>query len=210
MSGSAGSAAAVIGIVLAGGRSVRFGADKLAAIVDGSPLLERAIGALAVVCERVLVVVPPDGRSDLPAGAVAIADPEPFGGPLVGLLAGLEAADRAAAAIVVAGDMPWLEPAVLRLLAEELLAAPDLEAAALEAADGSGRAERLPLALRVGPATAVARRRVAAGDRRLALLAEGLAVRVVPATRWRALDPAGRTPADVDRPEDLRSGNASD
>jgi molybdopterin-guanine dinucleotide biosynthesis protein A len=41
------------GIVLAGGRSTRFGSDKLAASLDGVPLVRRAVDALAAVTDGV-------------------------------------------------------------------------------------------------------------------------------------------------------------
>ena len=37
-------------IVLAGGRSSRFGRDKLAESIDGRPLLDRAVEAVGVTC----------------------------------------------------------------------------------------------------------------------------------------------------------------
>ena len=37
----------VAAVVLAGGESRRFGTDKLAAVVDGLPLLDRAVAALS-------------------------------------------------------------------------------------------------------------------------------------------------------------------
>jgi molybdopterin-guanine dinucleotide biosynthesis protein A len=42
----------VSGLVLAGGRSSRFGSDKLNAAIDGRTLLERAVDAVLYVAER--------------------------------------------------------------------------------------------------------------------------------------------------------------
>ena len=56
------SAARVTGIVLAGGRSTRFGGDKLAAEIGGRPLLHLAIEAVAGVVDEVVVVVAPGCR----------------------------------------------------------------------------------------------------------------------------------------------------
>ena len=53
------TSAGATGIVLAGGRSTRFGSDKLAALVDGVPLLHHPVLRLAEVCREVLVVVAP-------------------------------------------------------------------------------------------------------------------------------------------------------
>ncbi|MGH2499776.1 MAG: NTP transferase domain-containing protein, partial [Candidatus Limnocylindria bacterium] len=61
------------GILLAGGRSSRFGADKLAADVGGVPLLHRAIAPLAEVCAEVVIVLAPDAPvPPLPPGATRV------------------------------------------------------------------------------------------------------------------------------------------
>ena len=44
------------GLVIAGGRSVRMGVDKRGLLLDGIPLLERTVQAVASVCDRVIVV----------------------------------------------------------------------------------------------------------------------------------------------------------
>jgi len=76
----------VSGIVLAGGASRRFGRDKLVEPIDGIPLLERAVLALAGLVEEVVVVIGPD-RAAPHLGSIGrpvryARDPEPFGGPL--------------------------------------------------------------------------------------------------------------------------------
>ncbi len=114
---------AATAIVLAGGRSSRFGSDKLAADLDGEPLLVRAVRAVAEVCLEVLVVSPPGGLSaELPAleGVSLLRDVSPFEGPLVALAMAAPAAshDRL---LLVGGDMPELQPPLLR----RLLAWPD-------------------------------------------------------------------------------------
>jgi molybdopterin-guanine dinucleotide biosynthesis protein A len=194
---------AVTGIVLAGGRSSRFGSDKLEAYVDGERLLDRSVAALARVASEVVVVSEP---STLRAGPIRpgvpvhlVEDPEPFGGPLVGLLAGLEAASEPLV-LVVGGDMPSLNADVLRLLVTRLVHDPDRSVVTLAA---RGRVVPLPMALRTGAATDLARRLLGDGERRLRGLAERLPAVVVDEREWRPLDPDGDTLRDVDRPEDL-------
>ena len=51
---------AVSAIVLAGGRSARFGRDKLAVSIDGRPLLHHAAEAVAAVATDIIVIAPPD------------------------------------------------------------------------------------------------------------------------------------------------------
>ncbi len=86
----------VVAIVLAGGASSRFGSDKLAAQLDGRPLLHYALEAVAEVAGWIIVVASPDtaAPSILPAlvDRVTIArDSVAHAGPLAGLAAGLAA-----------------------------------------------------------------------------------------------------------------------
>ncbi|MFL5779340.1 MAG: molybdenum cofactor guanylyltransferase, partial [Chloroflexota bacterium] len=138
-----------------------------------------------------------------PTGAAVpirlVADPEPYGGPLVGLLAGLEAASEPLV-LVAGGDMPSMNPAVLALLVETLRADPNHTAAVLTS---RGRVVPLPAALRTGAASDMARRLVGDGERRLRTLVERLRPIVLDEAEWRPLDPEGTTLRDVDRPEDL-------
>ena len=193
----------VTGIVLAGGRSSRFGSDKLAAELDGRTLLERSVEAVATVCADVLVVCAPGDDRVLPAAPTAIrrvADPEPFGGPLVGLRVGLEMAAEPIV-LVVGGDMPTIRPSVLALLVRALTARDATGAAVLAA---RGRLVPLPAALRTGAASDRVARLVDDGERRLRSLFDRLPTRILDDGEWRPLDPAGETLRDVDRPEDLR------
>ena len=170
------STLAVSGIVLAGGRATRFGADKLAVQVDGRPLLHHAIFAAASVCDEVVVVIGSDGaRPSLPADAevrVRIArDAVADRGPLGGLAAGLAAA-RGRLAIVVGGDQPSLSPAILAELLLWLGREPDgppLDAVAL-AEDGLVRP--LPAALRVIAVRPIVAALLDAGTRSLVGLLE--------------------------------------
>lgn len=214
--GTIGTRTACSGIVLAGGRSERFGRDKLAEPIAGGTLLDAAVAAVAAVTSEVVVVVAPDGERPLGARSLGarslgerplgdagrirlIHDPEAFGGPLVGLLAGLEAADEPLA-LVVGGDMPGLRPAVLALMVATLAETPDTDAVALH--DG-GRIRPLPLAVRVGRATGAALAARARGARSLHALLDGLRVEGLAEPAWRALDPGGDTLRDIDRVSDL-------
>jgi molybdopterin-guanine dinucleotide biosynthesis protein A len=196
-------ATAVSAIVLAGGRSSRFGSDKLAATIDGMTLLDRAIAALdAVASEIVVVVAPGDRRAPTPLSRPLriVADHESYAGPLVGLLVGLETVAEPLV-IVAAGDMPALRPDVLRLMTGTLRTAePGVDAVVL---GSRGDVVPLPAALRVGAATDVARRLIGDGERRLRTLFDRLSTRVLADGEWRPLDPSGDTLRDVDRQEDV-------
>jgi len=196
-------AGSVSGIVLAGGRSSRFGADKLAADFDGSTLLERAVAAVGAVASEVIVVVAPGDERSLPVANVPVrraVDPEPFGGPLVGVLAGLEAA-REPVAIIVGGDMPTLAPDVLRLLIRSLIASDGSRDAAVLVQRGEIRP--LPCVVRNGTATQAARRLLGDGERRLVALIRSISALAVAEANWRPLDPTAATLLDVDFPGDL-------
>jgi molybdopterin-guanine dinucleotide biosynthesis protein A len=194
----------VSGIVLAGGRSTRFRSDKLALRVGAGTLLDRSIAALAEVVDEVVVVVAP-GDERAPAATPCplrlVADPEAHGGPLVGLLTGLEVVDQPIV-VVVGGDMPALRPEVMRLLIRTLLAEPSIGGVVLRS---GGVLVPLPAAVRTGAATDVARRLVGDGERRLRSLFDHLPTRILEDREWRPLDPKGDTIRDVDRPGDLTS-----
>jgi molybdopterin-guanine dinucleotide biosynthesis protein A len=185
-------------IVLAGGRSTRFGRDKLAEPIDGRSMLERAVDAVGRVATDVVVVASPDGRPTVPAGAVLVRDHRAFEGPLAGLASGLTALDPAVERVIVVGaDMPTLVPAVLERLLDQV-AAHDLAVLA----DDAG-ARPLPMALRRSRSGPVVDRLLAGGERRLRALLTELKASVVEPSAWRADDPSGDTLRDVDVPEDL-------
>ena len=79
----------ILGAILAGGRSTRFGSDKALALVDGVPLLQRAADALAPQVEALVVC----GRA-WPGLATVDDRPAPGLGPLGGLAAALHEAAR--------------------------------------------------------------------------------------------------------------------
>jgi molybdopterin-guanine dinucleotide biosynthesis protein A len=190
-------------IVLAGGRSSRFGTDKLAVDVDGEPLLYRAIRAVSDVCAEVLVVGPPAG---LPVGVPQVAparlrvilDTVAYEGPLVALAHASRAAtvDRL---LLVGGDMPALVPVLLqRLLAWD---AP-LQGACLLLGD---KVQPTPLGLDRAATLERSTGLLAAGRRSLRALLASLDLERIPEAEWRALDPDARSLRDIDRPEDLIS-----
>jgi molybdopterin-guanine dinucleotide biosynthesis protein A len=193
----------ISGIVLAGGRSSRFGSDKLAARLGDATLLERAVAAVADISTEVVVVVAPGDGREMPAAGVPVRraiDPEPFGGPLVGLLAGLETA-REPIALVVGGDMPTLNRDVLLLLVRSLIASDGSRDAAVLVQRGETRP--LPCAVRNGAATQVARRLLGEGERSLKALVRTIGTLSVAEGDWRPLDPTAATLLDVDAPGDL-------
>lgn len=191
----------VTGIVLAGGRASRFGSDKLAAELEGMPILHHALAALSLVASGLVVVVAPAAEPALPGDLAAririVRDREAYGGPLVGLAAALEEVVTPAA-IVVGGDMPRLLPAVLRRLAFEV--GEGRLAVTLEV---PGRVQPLPMAVDTAGARAACRAVRARGGRSLHELLGEMRATSIPASAWKALDPDGATITDIDRPADL-------
>jgi molybdopterin-guanine dinucleotide biosynthesis protein A len=195
-------------LVLAGGRSARFGANKLGVRVGGQPLLWHALRAAAEVCEEVVVVTTPHDLDvywpslpTFPGAPIRIVgDDAPFEGPLLGVLAGLRAA-RQPLCLVVAGDMPLLQ----RSLLAHMLATARGDQALIPRSVGllvGGAMEPLPLVLWRDSETAIAAM-ISAGRRALRELPDFVPFRALEAVEWQAYDPTGISCKDVDRPTDL-------
>jgi len=200
----------VTAVILAGGRSSRFGRDKLAEPVEGRSLLEHAIDAVRPFATQILVVGAPaeagagwsawpGSDPSLPPDASLVHDAVAYEGPLVGLVAGLQAA-RETLVVVVGGDMPTLVASVIEALLSQL-DDPEIDVAVLH---HEGRARPLPMAIRRVAGLAAAERLVEGGERRLRALSDALVTRVIAEPAWRLLDPDGLTIRDVDTPTDLR------
>lgn len=103
----------ILGAVLAGGRSSRFGSDKAMALLDGRTLLAHAVAQLAPHAELVAIC----GRTE--PGLLCLPDrPCPGLGPLGGLNAALRhAAGHDFAGVLSIGcDMPLLPAELARAL----------------------------------------------------------------------------------------------
>jgi molybdopterin-guanine dinucleotide biosynthesis protein A len=104
----------LLGAILAGGQSRRFGSDKAQVLVEGVRLIDRVASALAQQCDTVVVC----GRDE--AGFAALDDlPEPGLGPLGGLNAALHyAAANGFDAVLSSGcDVPNLPTNLAQQLA---------------------------------------------------------------------------------------------
>jgi CTP:molybdopterin cytidylyltransferase MocA len=122
----------VAGVVLAAGAGSRFGGDKLAASLDGRPLVRHVVdAAVAAGLDPIVVVVPPAGVLDgidlAPGRSVVNETPEEGLSSSVRL--GLRALndDTVDAAVILPGDQPRVRPDVIRALvaaADERLGPP--------------------------------------------------------------------------------------
>ena len=112
----------LFGVVLAGGRSRRYGSPKARARLAGVTLLERALAILHAAGLETGVVA--NRADDLPAGALSAATPvrpdlTPGAGPLGGLHTALAwARERGDAGVFMLGcDLPLVPPALVARLA---------------------------------------------------------------------------------------------
>lgn len=188
----------VAAVVLTGGASRRMGRHKPAIEVDGVPIVERVLAAVAGL--PVVVVGRPDA---VPAGVRVVSEQPPGGGPVAALAAGLASLQDTTTGyaaplapsppdllVVLAGDLPLLSSSLVAAL---VAAAESRTAVAV--IDGPGGANWLCAAWPV----ALLRARLAAlGDpdgASMRALVGDTEVTLVP-------DPTGAA-TDVDTPEDL-------
>jgi molybdopterin-guanine dinucleotide biosynthesis protein A len=175
----------IAGVLLTGGASRRMGTDKAALVYGGETLAARAARVLAAVCDPVVEVGPGHTRHravvESPAGA----------GPLAALVAGADSLG-ADVVLLLACDMPFVEPPLLQLVADW----PGDDAVVPVAAG-----KRQYGCARYGSdALHRARRLLAGGTASLrAVCDEGC--EELPESRWRAVAPAHAF-TDLDTPED--------
>lgn len=104
------------GIVLAGGKGNRLGRDKTVERVGKNTILQRVVDNLSLVCEGLVIVIAQGQREPLlSAKATVAADLYPGKGALGGIYTGLAASDSPYN-LVVACDMPFLNPSLLQYI----------------------------------------------------------------------------------------------
>ncbi|MFC1889078.1 molybdenum cofactor guanylyltransferase [Thermodesulfobacteriota bacterium] len=104
----------VTGVILAGGRSRRFGSDKTFAEIAGKSFIERVSSILTGLFENVIIV----GRDPIDfegLGTTAVSDALPDLGALGGIYTGLLYA-ATPYIFVAACDMPLLNPKCVRII----------------------------------------------------------------------------------------------
>lgn len=104
------------GIVLAGGKGKRLGRDKTAEKIGGNTILQRVVDSLSLVCEGLVIVIAQGQREPLlSTKATMVADLYPGKGAIGGIYTGLAASDSFSN-LVVACDMPFLNPSLLQYI----------------------------------------------------------------------------------------------
>jgi molybdenum cofactor cytidylyltransferase len=132
----------IAGLLLAAGRSTRFGADKLCAKLNGKAVVRWSATALADAVDEVYVVVPPGADTTIQALSrldvrfvVNLGRDE---GMASSIRAGVAALPADAEAVVIAlADQPLVSPAVIRALGDRWRLG-DVAAAAPMYRDGRG------------------------------------------------------------------------
>lgn len=105
------------GVIQAGGRSTRMGGEPKALLeIGGKRIIERVVAAVGAVLDELLLVTNTPERYAF-LGLRMVPDAVAEGGALGGIYTGLRAA-AGAAAFTVACDMPFLHPAVIRMVVE--------------------------------------------------------------------------------------------
>lgn len=118
----------IVGILLAAGRSSRFGANKLLQpLAGGRTVAEASASALAGAVEHWLAVVAADGDPELERrlaalGGGIVACPDAARGLGHSIAQGIGAARQAAGWIIALADMPAVQAATIRELRAALLA----------------------------------------------------------------------------------------
>ena len=123
----------VIGVLLAAGEAVRFGADKLAArLPDGTPLGLAALKNLIAALDAVVAVVRPGSGATEAAlsaqGARTTVCPNAAAGMGASLAWGIRAAPAASGWVIALADMPWVRPQTIAAIAAELRAGASIAA----------------------------------------------------------------------------------
>ena len=171
-------------VILAGGRSTRFGStDKATAFLAGRAMIRHVIDRLDPITDELVINCRETQREriercieGISTRAVFAIDPEPDLGPVAGIATGLAALDRADVSFVVACDMPFVEPTVVEALFEAIgtadAAVPQVDDEWLEPTHAVYRTE---------PMIRACRDTLASGDHRIRGALERLTVNIVPA-----------------------------
>lgn len=184
------------GVALAGGQSRRMGADKAGMRLGGQTLIARAVERLGLVFERVIVIGPGELSAYAP-GAPIFADEEPGQGPLGGLATALRRVESDWL-FLAACDMPFIQPGLVRSMAEQALGRSEARVVAMRGPKGW---EPLHAMYQRSVASAVERALVESRLSLRALLDEVGALEVAPADVAR-LDPQGISAFNANTPEE--------
>lgn len=198
----AGPRSEATGVVLAGGRSTRMGRDKAALLLGGEPLVRRVVERLRRALAEVIVAGPPEVGALVP-GVRVVPDLQAGQGPLAGIGAAMRAI-QTPWAFVVACDMPFVEPALVRAMLALALTPPQVDALVPRSVRGT---EQLH-ALYARTCLPALESQLAAGDLALHHMLDILRVREMPWSEAARYDPAGLSAFNMNTPEEWERAQA--
>jgi molybdopterin-guanine dinucleotide biosynthesis protein A len=190
------------GIILAGGSSSRMGRDKALLLLPGNQavtFIENLASLLIASCAETLIVARDQAQASGYAfpGVRIIFDKTPDHGPLVGLYSGLSAS-RTQHALVVAVDMPFVQPAVVSFLLSQPLAPHTLLVPVVQ------DVPQVLLAMYPRSLLSLIEELIQQGRRDLRCLLEVAPVQYIEEVQLRQVDPQLRSFINVNTPEELQ------
>lgn len=188
-------------IILAGGDSQRMGRDKAGLVLGGQTLLQQVAAAMGKVFPEVIVSVRrlrPDINLPQVCDVQADEGMPAVAGPLAGLVSGLGRITTPWA-YVVACDMPFVQPAMIELLAGYR---PEYQAVVPVA---GGHPQPLAAFYARSCLDTIHAHLAAGGKNSLRAVLENLQVRYVDEAELSKADPGLRSFFDLDTPQDVES-----
>src|SRR5260221_9299481 len=191
-------------IILAGGRSTRMGSNKAFLPLPGKERLtfiEQLVSTLTPLCAETILVArdAADAANYVLPGVHAVTDKVPDYGPLMGLYSGLSAI-HTSHALVVAVDMPFVQPALLSLLLTHVQAL-GTHTLLIPLVNN---APQVLLAVYPRSILPSIEQRLQQGRRDLRCLLEAAHVQYIEEARLREIDPQLRSFVNVNTPGELR------
>ena len=176
------------GVIVAGGRSTRFGdRDKALADLAGVPMIRRVADRLAPAVDELVCNCRADQRETIGEALAGYGlptefalDDDPDRGPMAGIRRGLAELDSGRYAFVVACDMPLVDPAFVVYLLRQ---AAGRDGAVPRLTDGWYQTTHA--VYRAGPMAAACEAALARGDRKVTAALSDLDLAVVDETEVR-------------------------
>jgi molybdopterin-guanine dinucleotide biosynthesis protein A len=184
----------ITGVILAGGKSSRYGTNKAFVEINGTRLIERVIRVMDSIFQRIILI------TNTPREYAYLELPM-FGdligglGPLGGIYTGLEALSDQAG-FFVACDMPFLNPALIR----HLIRVRDDFDAVVPRIDWKIEPLHALYAKRCLP---LVKESISAGEYQAREFYQKIRLKYVEADEIRTFDPELRSFFNVNRPEEL-------
>jgi molybdopterin-guanine dinucleotide biosynthesis protein A len=190
----------ITGVIQAGGKSTRMGgAPKALLELGGRRIIERVLDVLRAVADPVLLVTNTPELYEF-LGLVMVPDVFPDGGSLGGIYSGLRAAPGDVA-FTVACDMPFVAPAVARLVTSR---APEADVVAPRV----GQQWETLHACYGKPCLGPMERRLRAGQLKITGFFEEVRVLAIPEAEIARLADPARVFMNVNTPEELARARA--